>query len=116
VLVHIEGLAIMKLGKIELPKACDKYGASMGRSSILPVDTNVSVQLRLIHLDLDSGGYDKGGAYWGFPNNLYWAESIDEFPVSYSLNSKLQLSVRASSREEAKSKIKDILPNATFFR
>ena len=53
---------------------CDcKYGAPMGRISVLPIDSYKS--------DFNPGrvydckvplyeGYDRGGAYWGFPNNL----------------------------------------------
>ena len=30
--------------------------------------------IRLFKVRLDSGGYDDGGAYWGFPNNLWCAQ------------------------------------------
>lgn len=47
-----------------------KYGAPMGRRSdakeIEPEDRKV-FDCRVY---LDYGGYDKGGAYWGLPNNL----------------------------------------------
>lgn len=53
-----------------LHKVNCKYGAPMGRRSdpknIEPTDRKI-FDCQVI---LDSGGYDKGGAYWGIPNNL----------------------------------------------
>lgn len=50
-------------------KGYSQYGASMGRSSDLPEDTDAIVTVRRV--PLDEGGYDPGGAYWGGPSNLY---------------------------------------------
>lgn len=50
-------------------------GASMGRTSDLPTDTEATLHLRRV--PLDSGGYDPGGAYWGTPCDLYIAEAIE---------------------------------------
>jgi hypothetical protein len=46
-----------------------KYGAPMGRDSNLLCDkpTDERIFNRAVYLNQ---GYDKGGAYWGFPNNL----------------------------------------------
>jgi hypothetical protein len=118
----------MKLGEFKLSRGCSERGADMGRTTFLPANRNISIKLRLIRLDLDSSGYDKGGAYWGLRDrgiSLFWAESVENFPVEYGFfgefiqceeEDKVQISLDASSREEEKSKIKDILPNATFFR
>lgn len=51
---------------------CDcKYGAPMGRCDVgeppLPFEEK---KIYNCAVPLDSGGYDKGGAYWGFPSNL----------------------------------------------
>ncbi len=48
-----------------------KYGAPMGRRSIGEKPSDKKVFNCWVRLD--NGAYDKGGAYWGFPNNL-WVE------------------------------------------
>lgn len=68
---------------------CSKYGAQMGRHS--RGYFNLYEKVRLYHVPLDSGGYDKGGAYWGIGQSLYCAEAEDA--VYY---------FRASNRESAK--------------
>lgn len=63
-----------------------KFGAPMGRSNREPnypysivdtghlfiINTNTKESKRIFDrmVPLDMGAYDKGGAYWGFPNNL----------------------------------------------
>lgn len=73
--------------KIKLPKLNCKYGAPMGRRS-----TPLTGKCRLQKVPLDSGGYDSGGAYWGFGQTLWVAQ--DE--------NGNQCFVRANSREQAK--------------
>lgn len=62
-------------------KKCNtQYGAPMGRFNTLPDVVqefhngtkyyNVKGRIFDRKVPLDSGGYDKGGAYWGFPDNL----------------------------------------------
>lgn len=47
---------------------CDcKYGAPMGRQSVGKKPTDKKVFDCAVPL---TDGYDKGGAYWGWPNNL----------------------------------------------
>lgn len=41
------------------------YGAPMGRRDIGQLDTAKPKNIRLFKVNLDSGGYDDGGAYWG---------------------------------------------------
>ena len=107
---------------IKLRKAYSKYGSNSGRPAFLPNDRSVVVKLRLVRMKLDSGGYDHGGAYWGcrtYPDKIYWAESAEEFELGMYDRppiGTIELTVDATSRAEAKSKIRDLLPNAKFYR
>ncbi len=56
-------------------KGADRYGAWMGRASDLPIDTTSTC--RIVRVPLDKDGYDKGGAYWGTPNNLFQVLALD---------------------------------------
>lgn len=58
--------------------------------------------------------YDQGGAYWGSSENLYRAMSWDVVAFGDSLH-LIECFVRADSRDEAKKKVRELLPNATFF-
>jgi hypothetical protein len=53
-----------------------QYGAPMGRPE---VGTHKPTDKRIYDckVPLDSGGYDKGGAYWGYPGNLRVAYTKD---------------------------------------
>jgi hypothetical protein len=50
-----------------------KRGAAMGRRGRKENPDSLSFTLRKVALD--SGGYDKGGAYWGHGDALYWYSS-----------------------------------------
>lgn len=112
----------MKMPAIKLRKAYSKYGANDGRPSFLPNDSSVVVKLRLMRMRLDSGGYDAGGAYWGVrtpPHKIYWAESVEEFRLGMYDRppvGTIEMTVDATSRAEAKNKIRELLPNAKFYR
>lgn len=54
--------------QIICPVDC-KYGAPMGRHNTIPAK-RPSERIFDRRAPLDSGGYDKGGAYWGLPANL----------------------------------------------
>jgi hypothetical protein len=95
------------MSKLLLTKGYNQYGAQMGRSSVLPDDELVFCKLRLQKINLDTGGYDQGGAYWGLPNNVYWA---------WEDGGSIELAVRAANWEEAKLKVIVKMPNAKFFR
>ena len=73
------------------PEVSGKYGAPMGRRS----DSHTLLKGRL-HARRQGGGqgYDRGGAYWGTPSNVWgvWGTAAGETVVTY---------VRASSREDA---------------
>ena len=56
----------------QFPDVNSKYGAPMGRPQTYNlVDTPKSS--RLFKVNLDSGGYDDGGAYWGHGQTLWCA-------------------------------------------
>lgn len=80
-----------------------RRGAAMGRSSIgEPVD---KVHLRKVNLD--SGGYDNGGAYWGFGLPLFRC---------YSKDGKFDQFFRADNREYAKRIMRSHFPTIQFLR
>tara|TARA_R110000824_G_scaffold242412_1_gene431111 strand:- start:547 stop:828 length:282 start_codon:yes stop_codon:yes gene_type:complete len=82
-----------------------KYGAPMGRhTGPYHIDTSAKVYLRKI--PLDSGGYDKGGAYWGLGQPLY--EAIDHEGNGFIF--------RAGNRGEARCHVLQDWPEATFYR
>ena len=89
--------------KIELSKAYNKYGASMGRRSY-----SVNGKCHLQKIPLDSGGYDRGGAYWGLGEPLYCAQDSEGS----------RLFIRAKTRKEAKEKIlsHSLAHDITFYR
>ena len=100
------------------PDVSSKYGAPMGRASksgywdrngdwqALQVTENAA-PFRLVRCPLDSGGYDRGGAYWGTPSNLYYYEG----PIS-----DISGYVRGNTRELAKEQVRKIHPHARFYR
>lgn len=90
-------------------KAFGKYGASMGRPNDNPANFE-AVKVRLERVMLDSGGYDKGGAYWGHSKLLFVAYTLageDTDDVQYFL--------RASSRDDAKRQILE-MADCSFYR
>ena len=76
-----------------------KYGAPMGRR-----DDNISnlQDAKRLHARRQGGGqgYDKGGAYWGTPSNVWgvWAWIDGEVCCVY---------VRAKSRDDAFAKVRE---------
>jgi len=79
-------------------------GSQMGRSNILPASTHPKLHLR--HVPFVDHCYDRGGAYWGSPANLFCAWD----------NEGTQLFLRATSRENAKAQLRISYPHASFFR
>lgn len=100
---------------MKLTNVSSKYGAPMGRRNVLPDDTTLFCKLNLVRLRWVDGDYDQGGAYWGGPirnepvTYIYWAYG-DAGEVT------AQIFVRASNREEAKTKVLEKLPKARFYR
>jgi hypothetical protein len=101
---------------MKLPLACSKYGAQMGRRNILPADTDAKIKLKMEKLKWVDGDYDMGGAYWGGGggNNIYCAYAYINEPVDYDFGTLIF--VRAYDRNEAKKLIREMLPQATFWR
>ena len=75
------------------------YGAPMGRRGDNPVNLQDAKKLHCRRQG-GGGGYDKGGAYWGMPSNVYgvWAWMDGEAVVTY---------VRARSRQDAIAKVRE---------
>ena len=79
-------------------------GSQMGRRDILPASTHP--KLRLQRLPFVDGCYDRWGAYWGAPANV-WLAWDDE---------GTQLYHRGNTRQEVKTAILSKYPHATFYR
>lgn len=88
-------------------RACT--GSQMGRRSILPDDRTEAPKLKMERLRLYDNAYDEGGAYWGGPGNLWCAYGDGE-------EIQIEIYVRADNRDEAKRKVRESLPLASFFR
>lgn len=80
-------------------------GAQMGRRSILPEDPAKPIKLKLEFMRLYDGAYDKGGAYWGSPDDLCCAYTDG-----------VAVYVRATTREVAKAKVRESIPGAQFHK
>lgn len=89
----------------QLSKVNCTYGAPMGRYGHLHPANEAKV--RVSRVRLDRGGYDSGGAYWGFGEPLYWVRSDD---------GEISDFFRARDRDEAKEKILDTAPDLKFYR
>lgn len=80
------------------PAVSCTYGAPMGRHGDSPENLR---HLRRLHARRQGGGdgYDKGGAYWGAPSNVWgvWGWIDGEAVCTY---------VRASSRAAAIAKVR----------
>lgn len=80
------------------PSVHCQYGAPMGRRSDNPANL---MGLRRLHARHQGGrdGYDKGGAYWGTPSNVWgvWGWIDGRSCCAY---------VRASSRADALDKVR----------
>jgi len=80
------------------PVSC-KYGAPMGRHGGNPANLQ---EAKRLHARRQGGsdGYDKGGAYWGTPSNVWgvWAWLGGEVVCCY---------VRANSREAAIKQVRE---------
>jgi len=92
--------------KLILSNGSSPRGAQMGRRNILPNDINAPIKLRMERLKWVDGDYDQWGAYWG----------RSETDVYCAWNEEVQVFVRATIRSSAKLSVRDILPNATFYR
>jgi hypothetical protein len=87
-------------------KGYNKYGADMGRRSEKPTIFGAG-RVRLQKVELDRGGYDNGGAYWGSGVQLWCAWTNDGEFTSY---------LRAPTRAGAVAEIRRTFPEVKFFR
>lgn len=80
------------------PDVSCRYGAPMGRHGDNPANLQ---GVKRLHARRQGGGdgYDKGGAYWGTPSNVWgvWAWLDGEPVCTY---------VRANSRQQAIEKVR----------
>ena len=74
-------------------RVSSRYGAPFGRADVAPDTLWRAVPVYLRRVLVDRGGYDPGGAYWGFGAPLWCAFARAHLSVAY---------VRADSREAAK--------------
>jgi len=56
-----------------IPDVSTRYGAPMGRRGYGTPEHAEPRTVRLFHVPLDAGGYDRGGAYWGTGARLWCA-------------------------------------------
>ena len=78
-----------------------RYGAPMGRGEADHAQKRPDGALTLFRVDLDNGGYDNGGVYWGLGEPLYCCTYDCYFEVY----------TRARDRAEAFDKIRVRFPS-----
>lgn len=104
--------------RLKLSNVSSKYGAPMGRPKHIPNDMDereLPVKLRMVRLRWVGGDYDQGGAYWGNSGgtSIYWA--IGYLHEGDPKNEELvEIFTRSETRNEAKNKVRETLPNAKF--
>ena len=99
-----------------------RRGAALGRSDRKGKYDGSKLTLRKVQLD--NGGYDRLGTYWGHGEPLYWCASDDgeiDFCFRVEVPRMVQpfLAKMPSAkviRHYAKQEVKSIYPNARFFR
>lgn len=62
----------------QFPKVNTSRGAPMGRRDDPALSVDVPRSIRLFRVNLDRGGYDDGGAYWGIGRALFCAIDDDD--------------------------------------
>lgn len=85
----------------------------MGRHNELPVDPEQTIKLQLQRVPFVDYCYDRWGAYWGMPANLYCAWGYD---TDLNGGDVVRVFVRADSRHGAKTKVRELIPGANFYR
>lgn len=80
-------------------KVSNRYGAPMGRHGVNHTELQNLKRLHCRHQG-GSEGYDKGGAYWGNPSNVYavWGRIDGELLCCY---------IRANNRLDAIAKVRN---------
>lgn len=92
------------------PPVKSTHGAPMGRVARGEgyTITENSRPVYLVRCPLDRGGYDRGGAYWGLGEPLYYYSAQPEGLIDGY--------VRGRTRAAAKAAVRSIYRNARFFR
>lgn len=88
-------------------KAYSERGANMGRSND-NLSNFAGVKSHLERVHLDSGGYDKGGAYWGHDEPL--------FVLYADIDGGIKYFIRAKNRDAAKAAILSENDEVIFYR
>lgn len=102
-------------------------GAKQGLPNYLPADPHAPLKLRLVQVRLSADGYAPNGAYFGAAegSRLYHAESTEEAELSQESwwtendpprRRTARLFLKAANRLEAKTMVRNKLPNASFYR
>lgn len=90
-------------------------GAAIGRLNQLPDDRAAAPKLHLAKMEMEAPDYcyDKGGTYWGG-----WSWETGRMYVAWGewADQEIMINVRARDHEEAREKVKALLPNAKFYR
>lgn len=74
--------------KTQFNIVASRYGAPMGRASFGTPESAES-KIRLFRVNLDAGGYDDGGAYWGTGKPLFCATDGADYRQFARANSRL---------------------------
>lgn len=73
----------------QLPHVSTKYGAPMGRNSLVPFRFDPAPNsTRCFRVHIDSQGYDDGGAYWGLGEPLYCLTNDADYREFYRAPSR----------------------------
>lgn len=96
----------------ELSKAYSSRGSAMGRPDHV-LGLADGAKFRLYRMSIDSGGYDRGGAYWGLgDSHIGWMyHAYSDGPAG-----REECFVRAVDRESAKLEVLKTFRKATFYR
>ena len=86
-------------------------GAAMGRISSRSLPCTPGAKFSVTKMKLDSGGYDKGGAYWGIGGPLYRAYSEEG-----NGEETQECFIRAENRNAAKRYVASRFIGAKFYR
>lgn len=92
----------------------------MGRPNILPEKPDQAIKLRLQRVPFVDGDYDRWGAYWGCPANVWaYTNRVDAsggYDTKGAPGQLVELFVRGNTRDQAKSAVRALLSLAKFYR
>ena len=121
-LKQIPTLSQLKALKVTelLPDANTSRGAPMGRSTVRPAELILILQessftMYLTEVKLNSGGYDRGGAYWGLSGgsgSLFVAHTV----VEIMGETQVYKDFYRGSRDKVKAEIREEFPFVRFYR